>query len=340
MSAAAITANVSTNTDPLHHSQNSAPLNGVPVPSNNHITPLSDQSTSTTSDNANGNQPHTPTLIPANTPVFPMDTQSLATGIQSNSFAVKKGVPIIRKMAPFIEANKPFYSFEYFPPKTREGVENLYERLDRMSQFEPLFMDLTWGAGGSTAELTLEISGNGQQMCSGEIMMHLTCTNLPTSEVKIALEKAKQLGIRNILALRGDPPKGSEAWEACENGFQQAVDLVKFIRAEYGDFFGVAVAGYPEGHISAASMEEDVRFLKEKCDAGADFIITQLFYDTDVFLKWVDQCRAAGITCPIIPGIMPIQNYTGFKRMTSFCNCASHILHPRNRQSMAATALA
>ena len=309
------TVHAGTNTDPLSH--NGAPMNGVPVPSTNGVTPLPDPST--TPQSPSSAKPPTPTLIPANTPVFPMDSASLATGIEANSFAVKKGLPIIRKMRPYIDARKPFYSFEYFPPKTREGVENLYERLDRMSQLEPLFMDLTWGAGGSTADLTLEISGNGQQMCSGEIMMHLTCTNLPRTQVRAALEKAKQLGIRNILALRGDPPKGSEAWEACEDGFQQAVDLVRYIRAEYGDYFGVAVAGYPEGHISAASMDEDVRYLKEKFDAGADFVITQLFYDTTIFLQWVQKCRAAGITCPIVPGIMPIQNYTGFKRMVGFC---------------------
>jgi hypothetical protein len=155
-------------------------------------------------------------------------------------------------------------------------------------------------------------------MCSGEIMMHLTCTNLPKEQVYQALEKAKQLGIRNILALRGDPPKGSEAWEACENGFANAQELVAYIRRQYGDYFGVAVAGYPEGHVSAKSIDDDIAFLKTKCDAGADFVITQLFYDVDLFIGWVKKCRAAGISVPIIPGIMPIQNYTGFKRMTQY----------------------
>lgn len=217
---------------------------------------------------------------------------------------------------------KPFYSFEFFPPKTREGVENLYERLDRMSSLEPLFMDLTWGAGGTTAALTLEISGNAQSLSSAEIMMHLTCTNMPREMITEALDKAKKLGIRNILALRGDPPRGAESWEQCENGFAHALDLVKFIRQEHGDYFGIAVAGYPEGHITAESIDSDIAHLKAKCDAGADFIVTQLFYDVDIYLQWVKKCRDAGIQLPIVPGIMPIQNYSGFKRMTGFCKTA------------------
>lgn len=229
---------------------------------------------------------------------------------------------IISKIKRKVAEGRTFYSFEYFPPKTEAGVLNLYDRLDRMSLLEPMFMDVTWGAGGSTADLTLEISINAQNYCSAEVMMHLTCTNMPRDAVKAALEKAKAGGIRNILALRGDPPKGAEAWEACENGFEHAVDLVKFIRQEYGDYFGIAVAGYPEGHIACTSIEDDIKHLKNKVDAGADFVITQLFYDVDLFAHWVKKCRAAGINCPIIPGIMPIQNYAGFKRMTSFCKTA------------------
>lgn len=150
-------------------------------------------------------------------------------------------------------------------------------------------------------------------------MMHLTCTNMPRESILDALEKAKAAGIRNILALRGDPPKGSDTWEKCDNGFTYAADLVKFIRAQYGDFFGIAVAGYPECHMSSSSKEADIAHLKEKVDAGADFVITQLFFDCDIFLDFVARCRAVGITVPIIPGIMPIQSYDGFCRMTGFC---------------------
>lgn len=150
-------------------------------------------------------------------------------------------------------------------------------------------------------------------------MMHLTCTNMKVEDVKAALVKARAAGIRNILALRGDPPHGAEVWEKCENGLSYAVDLVKLIRAEHGDYFGIGVAGYPEAHIEATSLDDDIKHLKDKIDAGADFVVTQLFYDVDLFLSWVDKCRAAGITAPIVPGIMPIQSYAGFMRMTSFC---------------------
>lgn len=213
---------------------------------------------------------------------------------------------------------KPFFSFEYFPPKTDAGVDNLYERLDRMKLVNPLWIDVTWGAGGSTSELTLEICTNSQRLVGLETMMHMTCTNMPRDKLKEGLQKARDAGIRNILALRGDPPRGEE-WKQIEGGFGHAVDLVKFIRAEHGDYFGICVAGYPEAHVDATSYEEDLRYLKQKVDAGADLIITQLFYDTNIFLKFVQDCRALGITCPIIPGIMPIHTYAGFDRMTKLC---------------------
>eukprot|EP00178_Gracilaria_changii_P002636 TRINITY_DN1393_c0_g1_i1.p1 TRINITY_DN1393_c0_g1~~TRINITY_DN1393_c0_g1_i1.p1 ORF type:complete len:614 (-),score=79.06 TRINITY_DN1393_c0_g1_i1:5559-7400(-) len=216
-----------------------------------------------------------------------------------------------------------FFSFEYFPPKTETGVSNLYQRVERMMAVEPLFCDVTWGAGGSTSDLTLELSGNIQKYLGVDVMMHLTCTNMPAGKVLEGLEGAKARGIRNILALRGDPPAGKE-WTKCEDGFEHGTDLVRFIRANYGDYFGICVAGYPEGHPAGfldgkISMDEEMAFLKEKVDAGADFIITQMFYDVDTFLGFVRDCREAGITVPILPGILPIQNYNGFKRMTGFC---------------------
>ena len=214
--------------------------------------------------------------------------------------------------------DKKFFSYEYFPPKTDAGVLNLFDRIDRMVATEPLFCDCTWGAGGSTSDLTLEICTTVQKFFGTDIMMHLTCTNMSVSLLYEALKQAKEAGIMNILALRGDPPAGKE-WTKTEDGFANAVDLVKFIRKEYGDYFGIGVAGYPEGHIEAESYEKDMQYLKEKCDAGADFIVTQLFYNVDHFFKWEKDCRAAGIEVPIVPGIMPIQNYGGFKRMTGFC---------------------
>jgi methylenetetrahydrofolate reductase (NADPH) len=119
--------------------------------------------------------------------------------------------------------------------------------------------------------------------------------------------------------LRGDPPRGQTEWVKCDSGFSNAVDLVRYIRKEYRDYFCISVAGYPEGHLDNPDKEQDLMYLKEKVDAGADYIVTQLFYDTDLYLKWVDRCREIGILCPILPGIMPIQSYGGFKRMTTLC---------------------
>lgn len=226
------------------------------------------------------------------------------------------------------ENGRAAFSFEFFPPKTEEGVENLFERMDRMVAHNPTFCDITWGAGGSTADLTLDIANRMQNMICVETMMHLTCTNMPIEKIDNALETIKANGIQNVLALRGDPPHGQDKFVQVAGGFACALDLVQHIRAKYGDYFGITVAGYPEAHpdqidsAGVASLEaynNDLAYLKRKVDAGADLIITQLFYDTDVFLKFVNDCRQIGITCPIVPGIMPINNYKGFVRMTGFC---------------------
>eukprot|EP00250_Pteridium_aquilinum_P024796 c29616_g1_i1 orf=529-2313(-) len=235
---------------------------------------------------------------------------------------------VIDKVNNALEQGQVTFSFEYFPPRTDEGVENLYERMDRMVALQPLFCDITWGAGGSTADLTLDIAIKMQNMICVESMMHLTCTNMPVDKIDKALDGIKANGIQNVLALRGDPPHGQDKFVQVSGGFSCALDLVKHIRSQYGDYFGITVAGYPEAHPDAIASEEgateeayhnDLVYLKKKVDAGADIIITQLFYDTDLFLKFYNDCRQIGITCPIIPGIMPINNYKGFKRMTGFC---------------------
>jgi methylenetetrahydrofolate reductase (NADPH) len=144
---------------------------------------------------------------------------------------------------------------------------------------------------------------------------------MPREEIDLALRKAKENNIQNILALRGDPPRG-ETWKQIEGGFANAVDLVRYIRQQYGNYFGICVAGYPEAHADSVSYEQDLQYTKEKVDAGADFIITQLFYDTNIFLKYVQDCRNLGITVPIVPGIMPIHGFAGFDRMTTLCKTA------------------
>lgn len=197
-----------------------------------------------------------------------------------------------------------------------------------MARVGPLFCDITWGAGGTTAELTLDMAARMQNEVCVETMMHLTCTNMKVEMIAHALKTAKEAGLTNILALRGDPPKGEDNWTAAVGGFSCGLDLIKYIKQEHGDYFGLACAGYPEAHpdaigeggvATAEAYSKDLAYLKQKCDAGAQVIVTQLFYDADVFLKFVDDCRAIGITAEILPGIMPIQTYGGFKRMTGFC---------------------
>ena len=228
--------------------------------------------------------------------------------------------------------------------------------MDRMkTNVQPVFTDVTWGAGGSTAELSLQIAL--QAKAAGHVAnLHMTCTNIagsdnPRKDIEAALTSAYEGGIRNIVALRGDPPAGQQEWKAAEGGFTCALDLVKFIRNDlkFGKEMGISVAGYPEGHPNAISEVKDVStltdaekarssesggvtytcldadyqkemaYLKEKVDAGADFIITQMFFDTQVFLQFVKDCRAIGITCPVVPGLMCINAYAGFAKMTKFC---------------------
>lgn len=225
-------------------------------------------------------------------------------------------------------AYSPYYSLEFFPPKTEAGLDNLLTRIDRMShKIDPLFIDVTWGAGGSTAARTLSLAGHSQRYLGVDVLMHLTCTDMTRAQIKNVLDQAKSNGIQNILALRGDPPKGgrwNESVEAQEFAkgveLKRAIDLVKLLRELHGDYFGIGVAGHPEGHPLSSSEQDEFLHLKEKIDAGADFILTQFFYDAHVFIDYVKKCRSAGITCPIIPGIMPIQSYSTFKRMTDFCD--------------------
>jgi methylenetetrahydrofolate reductase (NADPH) len=214
----------------------------------------------------------------------------------------------------------PYFSFEFFPPKTDAGVDNLYLRMDRMTALQPIFVDITWGAGGCTKDLTLAICQYAQTYFGVDALLHLTCTSLRVEEIKQILSTAKELGIKNILALRGDPPKGAISWEPVSGGCNNAIDLVKLIRQEFGDYFGIAVGAFPEGHAqSKLDPVTDLIYLKEKVDAGADFILTQFFYDPAVFINFQRRCLEIGITCPIIPGMMPIQSYSSFQKMTSFC---------------------
>lgn len=223
---------------------------------------------------------------------------------------------------------RPTYSFEYFVPKTSQGIQNLYDRMDRMYELGPSFIDVTWNAGGNLSNLTCDIVATSQGILGLETCMHLTCTGMPKEMVENALESAYKAGCQNILALRGDPPRETDKWTSTEGGFSYAKDLIKFIRDKYGDYFDICVAGYPEGHPEEPDADVLIKYLKEKVDAGANFVITQMFYDVDNFLNWVQKCRDAGIDVPIIPGIMPISTYASFLRRAKWCeiNIPQHFL--------------
>src|SRR5277367_1612551 len=218
-------------------------------------------------------------------------------------------------------SGNPTFSFEFFPPKTAQGVQNLYDRMDRMHGLGPSFIDITWGAGDHLAQLTCEMVNVAQSQYGLETCMHLTCTDMGREKVDEALRNAYKAGCTNILALRGDPPREQEKWVATDKGFQYAKDLVRYIRSSYGNHFDIGVAGYPEGCDDQDDEALLLEHLKEKVDIGATFIVTQMFYDVDNFLEWVRKVRAKGITVPIIPGIMPIHTYASFLRRCNHMNC-------------------
>ncbi|TIB72613.1 methylenetetrahydrofolate reduct [Wallemia mellicola] len=222
-----------------------------------------------------------------------------------------------------------WWSFEFFPPPrfvdlsttisahSVQGMTNLVDRIERMRRLGPEFVDITWHSGGRTAELTTELVKTCQASIGVETCMHLTCTGMPREKVINALEEAKKNGCTNVLALRGDPPRGQTEWYPHPNGFTYAADLVRHIRQEYGDYFEVAVAGFPEGNLQykhSSDKDNEIQYLKEKVDAGADLIMTQMFYDVDNFIDWCNKVREAGVTVPIVPGIMPIQTWNGFQK--------------------------
>lgn len=228
---------------------------------------------------------------------------------------------ISAKLAQSAQEKKPTYSFEFFPPKTAQGVQNLYDRMDRMHNFGPSFIDITWGAGGRLSHLTCEMVKVAQSVYGLETCMHLTCTDMPRSKIDDALKEAYNAGCTNILALRGDPPRDKEKWEATRGGFRYAKDLVEYIKDRYGNHFDIGVAGYPEGCDDQDDPDLLLQHLKEKIDAGGTFVVTQMFYDADIFIAWVKKCKDLGINVPIIPGIMPIHTHAAFLRRANWTKC-------------------
>lgn len=210
--------------------------------------------------------------------------------------------------------NPPGISFEFFPPKTAEGIEKLRETRKELARFNPEFFSVTFGAGGSTRDRTmetvLEIQREGFQAAP-----HISCISSSKAEIRELLQTYQAHGINRLVTLRGDVPSG----EVSAGDFRYASELVEFIRAETGDHFFIEVAAYPEFHPEAKTPAADLQNLKRKMDAGANSAITQYFYNADAYFRFVDQCNDLGITIPIVPGIMPIYNITQLARFSSIC---------------------
>lgn len=221
------------------------------------------------------------------------------------------------KVASILNKNRPVISFEFFPPKTDEGLANLLETIKTLKDLSPSFVSMTYGAGGSTRAKTVELVSRIKNEIGIEAVAHLTCVGHSRAELKTILTELKSRGVENILALRGDPPKGQASFVPAADGFANASELVRFIRSEFP--FCIGVAGYPEKHIEAPTLEDDLSYLKQKVQAGGDFIVTQLFFDNAVYYSFVEKLRGMGVIAPVIAGIMPITDYDQIQRFAAMC---------------------
>ncbi len=210
----------------------------------------------------------------------------------------------------------PSLSFEFFPPHSPEASLRLWRSVERLAPLGPRFVSVTYGAGGTTRETTIEIVSHLKEDFGIEAMAHFTCVNATTDELRGTLDRMRDAGVENVLALRGDPPQGAERWTKTDGGLEFSRELVELISEEYPEF-AVGGAAFPETHIHATSPADDIRYLKEKVDAGMQFVITQLFFDNAHYFDFVARAREAGVDVPIIPGVMPITSYDGIKRMTT-----------------------
>ena len=216
-------------------------------------------------------------------------------------------------------ARGPLISCEFFPPKTDQGEANLWQCIQELAAIHPAYVSVTYGAGGSTQDRTRRIVTRIRQETDLNPVAHLTCVGATREDLSTLLADYRQAGITDILALRGDAPEGGGHFEVVKGGFAYASDLVRFIREQQQDF-SIAVATYPEGHPeSAGGIEDDIRFLKLKQDNGACVAITQYFFDNEAFYRFRDRATANGVTIPIVPGIMPVTNYTQIVRFSAMC---------------------
>jgi methylenetetrahydrofolate reductase (NADPH) len=215
---------------------------------------------------------------------------------------------------------RPVFSFEFFPPKTDDGQRMLEGTLAVLKDDRPDYVSVTYGAGGSTRERTVEITKWIRQDLGIEAMAHLSCVGEPTTRIIEILDEIRYAGIDNVLALRGDPPRGETEWRPHPEGLHHSVELIETIRERFD--FCIGAACFPEVHPEAINLEEDLKYARRKVDAGASFLITQLFFENELYFEFVDEARAAGIAVPIIPGIMPFTQYKQIKTITELCEAS------------------
>jgi methylenetetrahydrofolate reductase (NADPH) len=221
---------------------------------------------------------------------------------------------IIDKLA----RENPAFSFEFLPPKDEAGVEQLFQTVSELKPYEPTYVSVTWGAGGSTRRMTIDLVRRIQRESGIDAMAHLTCVGATRNDIRDVLDQIRSAGIENVLPLRGDPPKGQSTFVRTEGGFGYACELVAFTRAHH-DGFCLAGACYPETHQEAPDADTDMKYLRQKVDSGVDFLITQLFFDNADYFSFVERARKAGIDKKIIAGIWPITNVSQIKRITGMC---------------------
>lgn len=219
-----------------------------------------------------------------------------------------------------LQGDGPAFSFEFFPPKTEQGERNLEAALRELRPLQPSFVSVTYGAGGSTRKRTIEIVRRIKRDYGLEAMAHFTCVGATVAELRTTLDDMLEVGIENVLALRGDPPPGHDEWVKTDGGLEYSSELVALIKGSYP--FAIGAACFPETHIHATSPEDDLRHLSEKVVAGVDFLITQLFFDNRFYFDFVRRARDAGIKVPIVPGILPITHMSQIERMAPMCGAS------------------
>jgi len=220
------------------------------------------------------------------------------------------------KITDIFKTNQRTFSFEFFPPKDEISAVDFGINVGQLLKLNPSFVSVTYGAGGSNQERTFALVNYLQNKIGLQTMAHYTCVNTSKAKVLTDMQQLEKMGIENLMVLRGDPPNGETAFRQTPDGFANAGELIRFIRSQ-NFAFCMGGGAYPEKHPEAATMEEDIANLKKKCAAGAEFLMSQLFFDNAHYFSFIEKCRAAGIDCRIIPGILPITNATQRKRFTA-----------------------